>query len=559
MPRAVQGQNTESSGVPAPIKGIVATGVYAGAGAAGASVGQGAVAAEGDTGVDSAIWLYNMVAGEYGCRVRPGTREQVTGLPDFSGPDGQVRSVMVYNSVVAGGANDHKFAVTSLGVFDITAGGAGPWTLGDRVSDLVFGNQGANAGWCSWVNYTNVAGDHFLLMCDEDNGYYIFDGIEWVVGTFTGNPTPTAESLVHIVEWNGRIWFVEKNTARAWFLDPLALTGTITPFDVGSRFKFGGHLVSQSTWTIDAGDGMDDKFVQVSAAGDVLVWQGVDPTTAADLTLVGRWEVGSVPEGRRVMSDWGGDVLLLSTSGIVSISTLLEGRAAVSERTAVSRNINQYIRSEMKLTLDIFGWSILQVPAQGFAIVTIPQPLGSSRAPIQFVLETGTGAWSMFRDLSIVSQTKDGSRYIFGTDNGRVMLLGGTLDNIDLAAETGEAIVFSLLTHYSGMGSAANWKRAQFMRPYWIGAQQPIFDMQIRYDFDLGEILTTPAYVVTGSAQWDSAIWDNALWEGTSQAYLETIGAKGMGRHAAIAIRGSATNELTYIGADVMFDTGGML
>ena len=155
------------------------------------------------------------------------------------------------------------------------------------------------------VNYTNVAGDHFLLIADEANGYYIFDGTVWAAGTFTGSPKPLATDLVHLTEWQGRIWFVERDTARAWFLDPLALTGDITPMDVGSRFKKGGHLVQNGTWTLDDGAGMNDRFVQVSSSGDVLVWQGTNPATAADISLLGRWYVGKVPEGRRVMSDWG--------------------------------------------------------------------------------------------------------------------------------------------------------------------------------------------------------------------------------------------------------------
>ena len=548
MQRVAKKQQSQSVGIPAPIKGIVATGVYQGASGM----------AEGDIGVDSAIWLYNMIAGEYGCRVRPGSREVVTNLADFEGPNGAVRTVMVYNSVVAGGANDHTFAVTSSGIYDVTAGGAGPWDF-VPISAHEWASQGGDAGWCSFVNYTNVNGDHFLLVCDEVNGYWIFDGTDWAQGAFTGNPKPTAENLVHIVEWNARIWFVEKNTARAWFLDPLTLAGDITPMDVGSRFKFGGHLVQNATWTLDDGAGMDDKMVMISAAGDVLVWSGLDPTTAADLTLVGRWEVGSVPEGRRVMSDWGGDVLILSTAGVVPISLLMTGRASLDNTAMLSRNINQYMRNEMRITLDIYGWSMLQVPGQGIAIFTVPQPIGSTRAFIQFCLETSTGAWSMFRDLRMLCQSKNGTQYIFGTDDGRLMTLEGTLDNVNLAAEEGEAIVFSILTHYSGMGDASSWKRLQFIRPYWIGSQAPTYSVQARFDFDVQEILTDPVYTAVGASLWDAVIWDTGVWEGTAQAYLKTNAARGMGRHCAIALRGTAVNELTYIGADVMYDMGGML
>lgn len=549
MPLPRQQQNTQSVGVSAPINGIVATGIYVGSSSY-------AARAEGDIGVENAIWQYNMIAGEYGCRVRPGTRDFATNIPDTGGLDSEVRTVMFYNSVVAGGAQDRIFAVTDLGIYDITAGGDGGagWVL-----DLPWVSQGGNAGWCSYVNYTNVVGDHYLLVADEVNGYYIFDGTSWTAGTFTGTPVPLAEDLVQISEWNGRVWLVERNTARAWFLDPLALTGDITPLDVGSRFKDGGHLVQCSTWSVDAGDGMDDKFVMISAAGDVLVWEGIDPTTAADLTLIGRWSVGTVPEGRRVMSDWGGDVIILSTSGVITVAALLEGLTVLNSNKYASKNINQYIRGEMTRTLDNYGWSLQQVPNQGVALITVPQPDSSTRAPIQFCLETTKSAWTMFRDIPMLSMEKYGEQFLFGTFDGRVMLLAGTLDDAGLAGESGKAITFSLLTHYSDLGNAAVWKRPQFIRPYWLGDSNPAYAVQARFDFDLAEILTSPAYGESDASLWDAALWDQGLWEGTAQSYLETIGLSGMGRHLAIAIRGTATAELTYIGADVMFDSGGML
>ena len=545
-----QAQQVESQGIPAPIQGIVATGIYSGGSASG-------IASEGSIGVDSAIWLYNMIAGEYACRVRPGSRDIVAGIPDNDGPDGQVRTILYYNSTVAGGIQDFIFALTSSGIYDVTSGGAGPW-----VPNITWPNTGGNAGWASAINYTNVAGDQYLLVCDEQNGYYIFDGTTWAPGTFTGTTVPLAVNLVHIEEWNGRIWLIERDTATIWFLDPLALTGDITAFNVGNRFKEGGHLVQSSTWTLDAGDGMDDKFIMISSGGDVLVWEGIDPTAPATIRLVGRWTVGSVAEGRRVLSDWGGDVTILSTAGAISVANLLQGTVDTAARAStafITRGINQYIRAEMQQTLDVYGWSLQLNEPQGIAIISVPQPVGSTRAPIQFVLDIASKSWSMFRDLDIVCQGKRDEQYVFGTSDGRIVELTGTVDKVDINGDGATGIVFSLLTHYSGVNSPAHWKRFHFCRPYWIGPAEPSFDLQMRYDFDIAELNTAPAFQLGGASSWDSAIWDESLWDGTAQGYLETIGVNGMGRHAAIAIRGTATNELSYVGADVIFQRGGML
>ena len=534
-----QRQNTTAVPITAPIKGIVATGIY------------------GDTEAletESAIWLYNLIPGEYGVRVRRGSREYATNIPDKDNVLGAVRSMMYYNSVVAGGSQDFFFAVTSKGIYDITAGGAGPHT-----EALLWPVQSDNAGWCSYVNYTNAAGDHYLLVCDEANGYWIFDGTDWTEGNFTGNPKPLATDLVQITEWQGRIWFVERNTARAWFLDPLALTGDITPFDVGSRFKKGGHLVQNTTWTLDDGAGMDDRFVMLSSSGDVLVWVGTDPTTAADMTLQGRWVVGAVPEGRRAMSDWGGDVAILSSLGVTLISSLLSSDTTLVGDAFLTYNITRYIRAEMDKTIDEFGWSIELVPTEGVAVITVPKPPFTSREPIQFVVNTITDAWCMFRGLDMVCQEKNNTGYYFGTHDGRAMKYEGAVDNANLAGDSSLPINFSMLTHYTNLGSAGTWKRPQFIRPSWVAAAEPVYNVQIRYDHDISELGISPPFTTHDIALWDQAIWDRDVWAGTAQSYLETVGVDGMGRYLAVAIRGEATVETSYIGADLMLDSGGLL
>jgi hypothetical protein len=530
-----QKQNTTSTTFPAPTKGIIATEPMYSA---------------GDIGLDAAIWLYNMVAGEYGCRVRQGSIQAANGLLDLNDEAGDVRTVFLYNSVQAGATDDIFFATTSKGIWDITDP--------DNVS-LYFEwpvKNEATTGWCSVLNYTNVNGDHFILLCDEDNGYYIFDGVDWALGTFTGSPKPNAEDLVQITEWNSRIWFVERNSARAWYLDPLALKGDVTPFDVGNRFKKGGHLVQNTTWTLDDGAGMDDKFVQISSSGDILVWEGVN--VGSNLTLVGRWTTGETPEGRRVMSDWGGDVHILTQTGVVRLSILMEGNASLSPAAFTTNNISRYIRERMQKTVEDYGWSMETNPREGIALISTPASVLQSLKPLQFVYNVNTGSWGMFRDLDVRCMDQNVNGFFFGTSDGRVMLMDGYRDNVT-AEDGGDNITFSLLTHFSHLGSPASWKRPQFVRPAWIGSTQPTYNLQIRYDFDIGEVLTSPPYVIDSQAQWDVDNWDEAIWEGRAQTTFETIGVRGQGRHIAVAIRGTAYTELSYLGADLMFEVGGML
>jgi len=259
------------------------------------------------------------------------------------------------------------------------------------------------------------------------------------------------------------------------------------------------------------------------------------------------------------MSDWGGDVLILSATGIVAISDVLSGSAAFVNKSDLTYNITRYMRSVMSKTLDEFGWSLSLVPSEGVTVITSPKNPLSSEKPVQFAVNTTTNAWCMFRDLDMVCQDKNNTGYYFGTSDGRAMLMVGEVDEANLAGDSSLPIKFSILTHYTNLGSAGTWKRPQFIRPSWIAASDPVYEVKIMFDHDIGELQTSPPYTTQDVALWDTAIWDSDVWAGSAQSYLETVGVDGMGRHLAVAIRGESTVETSYIGADLMLDSGGIL
>ena len=116
-----------------------------------------------------------------------------------------------------------------------------------------------------------------------------------------------------------------------------------------------------------------------------------------------------------------------------------------------------------------------------------------------------------------------------------------------------------MLTHYTNFGQPANWKQAQFVRPWWIGDADPAYLTKVMYDFSLAEIEGSPIFTGSNIALWDNAIWDIDKWTTTAQNYFETVGAKNMGRHVALAIKGETSVTTSYLGADIIMTQGGML
>ena len=640
-----QPQRASAIGVTGPNRGIVAKSAYN-------RVGD-------ESSIEAALYLFNMIPGELGCRVRPGSREYATQILDKNDEPGDIRTLMYYNSTNQGGGDDRFFAVCDLGIYDITGGTVritGDWlktdtapvvtgwrynagaveiskldanttdysadllgirigslfimtagedgeeqyratglptdqggyisipadvvpvpsVLSDPIPDgsltavsieiapelvLTWPSQTDDAGWCSFVNYTNVAGNHYLLVCDEANGYYIYDGTNWAQGAWQGGggSNPPVEEMAAIMEHNGRIWMVQRNSATAWYLPVLEFDSTDpSPVNVGSRFISGGHLVQIASWTVDAGDGMNDKLVMISAAGDVLVWNG-DPGFIP-FVAEGRWQVGTVPEGRRVMSHHGGDILILTTNGVVRLSEVLAGLIVQDSQKYVTDNISAFVRDEMQHSVDEYGWSIDKTTRDGIMMISVPRTaLEASKPPVQFVMDITTGAWAVFRGLDVRCMNEHDTEFYFGGSDGRVWWFNGTVDNAKLDGSSSEGIEFSFLTHYTALQSPAIWKQVQMVRPWWLGDADPAYFTKVFYDFSLSEIETSPIFQALGLALWDKALWDISEWAVDAQNYWETVGAKNMGRHIAFAVRGTTTVATTYLGCDLMVTQGGPL
>jgi len=205
------------------------------------------------------IFSYNLIGAEYGLRSRLGWREWVTGL------DGeQVRSLLPFTGSTKDGASNRLFACTTSGIWDVSASTTTPTKV------VTFANLDADSGWGISTGFVNSAGEHHLCYTDESNGYYVYEEstTTWTQGGLPANPVTGAvpENLAFVAAWKNRLWFVEKDTAAAWYLDIGAVTGAATKFNFGARFKAGGDLRGLWSWTYDGGSGIDD-----TAAGQACV------------------------------------------------------------------------------------------------------------------------------------------------------------------------------------------------------------------------------------------------------------------------------------------------
>lgn len=504
--------------------------------------------------------LWNMAASEYGLRTRLGWREWCTGL------DGEVRTLMPFTGSTKDGQKDRLFACTSTGIYDVTASGA--LTVANR--KVTFPTQNADSGWgVSTVMVTNAQG-HLLCYADEANGYYIYTEAAssfgpadtWIKVDATQVTGVDPAKFAWVMAWKNMLWFVERDSANAWYLPVGAAVGAATKFQFGNKFKTGGDLRGLWCWTMGGAD-VDDALVALSGGGDVLAYKGSDPSQSGGFFQSGSWTFpGAFPAGRRLCTDVGGDLLIITMFGLIPLSRVSGGTPLASTQydTAKIGNLfNQLGGSSRALR----GWCARLHPADNSLVTLIPQAAGAPSQ--QLVMSTLNKSWSRYRDMPIgvAAEAWRGTLY-FGTEDGRVCANDGYLDGVDRLGQGGTAIKFALVTAFSDLERPTQ-KRVQLIRPtiLTLGAA-PEYQAEARYGWDMTEAGFPAQFPGAGGSLWDAANWDpdaaGGVWQ--SDVYEPTrrlFGAQGVGSQVAIALSGKAASRMTLTGFEAVYTEGGML
>lgn len=521
-------QRTSVSKIPAPVAGINAqTGLS-------------------EMAPNEAIFLKNIIPSRYGCRVRSGYVEFATNVGT-----GGVRTIIPY--VGSTDAQNKLFAAAQNAIYDVTAGGAAP------VNVLAFGVSDSNSGYGQWTRYVTAAG-HFLVYCDESNGYKLYTETTglWTtipLGAGAGQVTPQdPATFAGCVVFKSRIWFIQRNSASAWYLPVGQVTGTVTEFNFGTKFKHGGTLVALYNWTIDGGEGIDDYLVAVSSTGDIIIYKGNDPATATDFLQHGQWYIGQTPVGRRLAGSFGGELYVLSAYGLVPLTKLIAGALIQQEDIYVSRKINPLINEQMATSRTSLGWEVKLIPSDNLILISSPKRTGL--AYLQFVQSLNTEGWATFENIPYLTGDVYLDEFYIGDASNRVLLYSGNADNVSLAGTGATDIGFSSLQTFQEEGSPGNYKRTQFIRPVFIAAAPPAYVVETRYDYNLTEIFGAPSASSISGALWDVAIWDAALWSVELATADQLRGGSGMGRTIAVGINGNTQAETILIRTDLYRDEG---
>lgn len=508
------------------------------------------------------IYSINLLPSEYGLQVRKGYREWQIGVDNGAGIS--INTIIPFGGLDNDSSDDRLFAVSNEGIWNVTPNEGVPSL------DVTFADQTVDAGFGVYVHMTTNAQEELLFYADSSNGLHQYSGATglWTIPAITGTGSPSpAEDLVignvnFVTSHNGRLWLIERDKSKAWYLDIDAIAGAATEFFFGPKLPHGGNLAGLFPWTIDSGTGIDDYLVAVGRSGDVLPYRGTDPGSADAWELSGKWFIGAIPKGSKFGTQDGGDLNLLSAYGLTSMNELVVGTDGKNiDASEETRKISLIVRDAMEAARRENGWDVSVIPSQSNLLISRPQK--NSESYIQYVRHTTTQGWGLWRDVPMSSFDEWNGKVYIGTKDLRVLVMDVTVDNqliTPVQQINGDAIKFSVLTNYQDLGEPSLKKRGKYIRPYFISSAKPGSTSKFRYDYDLSEVINTAADPVSSNNNWDVGLWDEALWgSSTLSGQVSVSGSFGMGVNLAIAMSGTSRVATTLISWDIQWDTGGPL
>lgn len=508
-----------------------------------------------------AVNLVNWVPDTFGIRARKGYREWAINFPSDLAVEG-IMSYFAPSTTIPGGTfltdptsmPGKLFAATNAAIYDITSQTNAPASV-----QALSGNS--FAGWFSSVMLTN-AGGSFLLACSEADGYFTYDGTNWLkvtagAGANQINGVDPA-NFVQCALWKRRAWFVERNTSKAWYTATDALYGSVSAIDFGPLFKHGGSLAYLANWTIDAGEGIDDFLVAVGSNGDVLVYKGTDPSSAANFQLVGTWYVGQIPVGRRGFTQFGGDLVIVSADGIFPISYVTRGGAALLQASSkeYSSKIRPTIGADLRASFTERGWDMILHPSERLMIVNVPNYAAVTNR--QYAMSTTINEWTILNDMPIYCLGSSVGYTFAGTEDGRVLLLfTGFFDDVPYGESIGTGIRGVIQPAFSNFKSPALEKQFTMIRPNFLAVDAPSLQIGINVNYSPSQPIGTPSFAAQQNSLWDVDDWDVALWAGEQRVFSAWASVGGIGFAGAASLVTSTVADTVLTSIDYMFMTGG--
>jgi hypothetical protein len=505
--------------------------------------------------------LRNFFSQPYGLEVRRGYQRQATGLGDT------VKSLIPHQSASNIDAAS-LFAFAGGDMFDVTTHALTPPV--SLLSGL------SNSRW-NRVGISNASGYNVVLANGQDDLIWIHDDVSITRIGIAEIPNIDPKLFTSGVVHQKRIWWVEKDSTRAWYLDPEAIFGDAFLFDFGSQFTRGGKLLFLASWTLDLGTGPDDLLVAASSMGEVAIYSGSDPSSGATFSLSGVFRTG-FPLGDRCFTSMAGDLLILTQYGLMSMNAAM----ASSDATAIEGNSYlsgkiQFLISRLSDILqNVEGWQLLSWDNSNMIVANVPlsngvwpaastmqgkEVVGTQLGSGQLVQSTVTKGWSQFDGMNAYCWMVFNNNLYFGDYSGNVWRawVGYAdqviIDETGLVTE-GVPVQAQCQTAFNFFGELSTIKHAKMVRPTFMNSVATHYAVKVNSDFNYSPAIYGGAVPNIIYALWNKDFWNQSNWAGGQRTQKSWTFVSGMGNAFALRIAIETSQPVLWASYDMMFESG---
>lgn len=491
--------------------------------------GWNAYSALADMKPSEAVWLDNWYPNPSYVEIRGGSASHATGMT------GTGKTLAVYNGI--NGASK-MFCSTASGVYDVSSAGAVGASVASRTSgkhqSLMFGD-GTN---------------NYLIMCNGVDKPLYYDGSTWLAVDGATSPAltgVTTTKLVSPIAHKGRLMFIEKDTLKFWYLAAGAAGGALTAFDLSGVAQKGGFLVAAESWTVDAGNGPDDRMVFITSEGEVIVYQGTNPSSSATWSLVGVYAI-SEPLGYNCIFRYGSELMFLTKQGAYPLSTVWNS-SGMDFSKAATHKIQSAFNESATTYGSIYGWKAISYPAQSAVLVNVP--LAEDGKHYQYVMNTINNSWCRFIGWDAEDFALFNGELYYCQSTKVIKAWTGTSDQGGNIEAYGKPA-------FSYFGSRGQQKDFKMFRPVLSVNGSISFLIDLDIDFEDNEIIGSATYSITSSGSWDSSSWDEAYWESGLRIVKDWQTPNAWTGYSATGKIKVATNLLNiqWMSSDYVFEVG---
>lgn len=429
--------------------------------------------------------LENLLPTRSGCRVRGGCQMMST-VP------GPVTGMFSYDD---GGVVQRLFVGTATGIHNVSALDGTPAVLA----------LAASGGEWSTTMFRTV-GDQYLYAVNGNGNPYLFNGTVWQEVTTGSTPisiTGGAAPYSSVFVFKSRLYFVRANSMTVYYLPVGQAGGAAADLNLAGVFNRGGSIAFGASWSSDSGSGFGDRLVLASDMGEVVVFEGSDPSDPADWRKVGQYAIPR-PLGKNAWVRSGGDLLIATTEGLLAMSSIVSRDSAGLAASSLSAPIAR----SWAVAAEISGQGWVLARWETARVLLVLRPHDHGRA---WGVSMETGAWFTITGWDMHAAAMHNGRFYFGGQEG-VVRRGDT---------TGQDDGMPIIARYRGLLEAAprgGFKVVQLARATVTATtDDPVYALSFYAASSDPWAPTEGAWApVSDEGRWDFGLWDQMRWSSAS-------------------------------------------